>query len=73
MEVLEIKSNDISSEGFQEIFSALSRNINLRQLNLEYNQLGESAYGDWQDRLTSLFELCPKFERLNISNNKIKS
>ena len=73
VEVLEIKSNDIGSDGFQEIFSALTRNVNLRQLIIEYNNLGESAYDDWQDKLTSVLELCPKFERLNISNNKVTS
>jgi Ran GTPase-activating protein (RanGAP) involved in mRNA processing and transport len=35
--------------------------------------LGESQYDDWEERLCSLIEVCPKFERLNISNNKIGS
>lgn len=73
VEVLEIKSNDISAEGFKDIFEALTRNSSLRQLIIEYNNLGESQYDDWEDKLATLIEVSPKFERLNISNNKITS
>lgn len=40
VESLEIKSNDISPIGFIEIFEALKSNPGLRQLNIEYNNLG---------------------------------
>lgn len=73
IEMLEIKSNDISAEGFKDIFEALTRNASLRQLVIEYNNLGESQYDDWEDKLSNLIEVSPKFERLNISNNKINS
>jgi Ran GTPase-activating protein (RanGAP) involved in mRNA processing and transport len=42
VEVLEIKSNDISADGFKEIFNALTRNPNLKQLIIEYNNLGDN-------------------------------
>lgn len=32
IEALEIKSNDISAEGFKDIFEALTRNTTLKQL-----------------------------------------
>lgn len=32
IEVLEVKSNDISAEGFKDVFEALTRNPNLKQL-----------------------------------------
>ncbi len=35
--------------------------------------MGESQYDDWEDKLSSLIEISPKIERLNISNNKITS
>lgn len=54
IQVLEIKSNDISAEGFKLIFQALTRNPNLKQLVIQYNNLGESQYDDWQISLTSL-------------------
>lgn len=73
IEVLEIKSNDISAEGFRDIFEALTRNPNLKQLIIEYNNLGENEYDDWPSSLATLLDSCPKFERLNISNNKISS
>ena len=40
---------------------------------IEYNNIGENSYDDWQDKLTAVIKACPKFERLNISNNKIGS
>lgn len=73
MEVVEIKSNDISAVGFKDIFQALTRNVNLRQLIIEYNNLGENDYDDWPFSLSTLIEACPKLERLNISNNKVGS
>jgi Ran GTPase-activating protein (RanGAP) involved in mRNA processing and transport len=73
LESLEIKSNDISAEGFKELFQALKRNPNLRQLVLEYNNLGEGEYEDWETSLCELIESSLKLERLNISNNKISS
>jgi Ran GTPase-activating protein (RanGAP) involved in mRNA processing and transport len=48
-------------------------NSQLRQLIIEYNSLGENEYDDWPSTLGKLMELCPKMERLNISNNKIGS
>jgi hypothetical protein len=42
VEVLEIKSNDISAEGFKDIFQALTLNPPLKQLIIEYNNLGEN-------------------------------
>jgi Ran GTPase-activating protein (RanGAP) involved in mRNA processing and transport len=51
----------------------LARNTNLKQLIVEYNNLGENEYDDWPLVLGEVFDGCPKFERLNISNNKIGS
>ncbi len=73
MESVEIKTNDISSEGFVDIFKALQRNPQLRQLIVEYNNLGQDSYNDWEGHFCALISNCPKLERLNISNNKISS
>ena len=73
VQALEIKSNDISSDGFKDIFQSLTKNANLKQLIIEYNNLGENEYDDWPEVLAGVIEACPKFERLNISNNKIGS
>ena len=51
----------------------MTKNSNLKQLIIEYNNLGENEYDDWPEVLIGVMEACPKFERLNISNNKIGS
>ncbi len=61
VEVLEIKSNDISADGFRDVFEALTRNPNFKQLIIEYNNLGENEFDDWPNKLAAVIESCPKF------------
>lgn len=68
---LEIKSNDISGDGFIVIFEALGQNPDLKELNVEYNNLGGNDYGQWAAALGDLIEGSKSLARLNISNNKI--
>ena len=68
---LQIKSNDISGQGFIPVFEALLRNPGLKQLNIEYNNLGTNDYVQWHEPLSNLIIGSKNLSRLNVSNNKI--
>lgn len=73
VELLELKSNDISGIGFADIFKALLKNVSIRQVIIEHNKLGEEGEDLWPSYFDELMRKSTRLERLNFSNNKINA
>lgn len=59
--------------GFADIFRALLKNPNIRQLIFEHNKFGEDAQNALGGYFNEFLKKCIKIERINLSNNKISN
>ena len=55
--------------GFAEIFRALLKNSNIRQLIFEHNKFGEDAQNTLGGYFNQFMKKCTKIQRINLSNN----
>ena len=67
--VLELKGNNITGNGFIEIFQALRNNFKLKVLDLEWNFLGDNINGI--EALTSFLSENRSLSHIDLKNNKI--
>ncbi|KAL4470958.1 hypothetical protein ABPG72_013545 [Tetrahymena utriculariae] len=71
-QTIELKGNNITPTGFAIICKALQGNQNLKELHLEWNQIGQDSQEGLQ-ALLNLLDYCSNITHIDLKNNNINS